>query len=295
MTAAWLVTLAGCGAPISNEPFVDEAVFLGALPSTERLHAPSAVLLAPNGDADVLRAAKTAAAEWDTWWAIAAATGDELRAVPPDERTEVARRWNGLNVAARLTANTFGNAGAVIDWWVTAEVVEPAEGDPAWTIAIGTSEDGPFTAVGAGSGADGSGCVTWDLPGTAEALALDPPAPLGVLDATFTDLDPVLGVRRADLAYEVDGVVLPYAVAGEELLAFTGLLAVTDDGASWPGFATATHTATGGRAQGLVLEEGVERTFTSCWDANGLLVWQGGEGGVVDAGASEGACPIGPF
>lgn len=286
-----MILLFGCGSPISNQVFLDEASFVGALPSEARLHAPGNVLLAPDGDAEVLRVAKGEAARWDAWWRVAAATGEELRATPATERTEVVRRWDPLNVAAR---GVLGEPD-VLDWWAVAEVVVPAGAAPTWTISIAATEDGPFVEVGSGETDSGVGAIDWDLAGTAEALGitLDP---LGTLAASFTDSDPNYGgARSAGADYALDGFEAPFGLVGEEVFVFTAPLAITTDGEAWLAFATVVHTGDGGRAQGVVLEAGVERSFTSCWDGDGQLLYQAGEGSVIPAGTTDAACAIGAF
>ena len=74
-TAALAAALAaaGCGEPISNQVFLEEARFLGALPGVVRLGAPKEIFEAPAGNAPVLAAAKIRATAWDDWLGLVAA------------------------------------------------------------------------------------------------------------------------------------------------------------------------------------------------------------------------------
>ena len=288
-----LSVLTGCGDPISNQVFLEEALFLGALPSSPRFEAPHLVLVAPNGDAEVLRSAKAAAAAWDGWWAIPIAAGEQLRLAIPDERTEVKRRWEAVNVATRLNASAIGlDVDDVTEFWVQAEILQPDGGDVEWTIALATSADGPWTGVGRGVDRGGAGELSWDLTATVSALGVEPPGPLGILEADYEDLDPDVGLERSVGATltPFPGIVLSFSAISDGFFGFTSELAVTDDGERWPGGAAVLH-GEGGWAEGVVFRDGIELTFTSCWDASGGLVWQEGDPGIVTVGLEAG-CPI---
>jgi hypothetical protein len=295
---AGLSVLGACADPISNQVFLDEALFLGALPSEARFGAPQQVLVAPNGDASVLRAAKVSAAGWDGWWALPIAAGDQLRVTVPDERTDVKRRWEAVNVATRLGAASLGfDVDDVIEFWVQAEILQPDGGDVEWTMAVALSEDGPWTGVGSGLDRGGAGEVSWDLSATVGALEVEPTEPPGLLTADYTDVDPDFGDQRtvdATLA-PFPGIALPFYAASDSFFAFTANLSVTDDGAPWPGGAMVLHTAEGGRAEGVVLQtidgDEAERTFASCWDGSGTLLWQTGDPGISALGDAS-ACTI---
>lgn len=288
-----LSVLTGCADPISNQVFLEEALFLGALPGAARFEAPHLVLVAPNGDAEVLRSAKVAAAAWDGWWAIPIAAGEQLRLTVPDERTEVKRRWEAVNVATRLNASSIGlDVDDVTEFWVQAEILQPDGGDVEWTIALATAEDGPWTGVGRGVDRGGAGDVTWDLSATVGALGVEPPGPLGILQADYEDLDPDVGYARSVEATltPFPGIVLSFSAIGDGFFGFTSELAVTDDGERWPGGAAVLH-GEGGWAEGVVFRDETELTFTSCWDAAGGLVWQAGDAGIATVGL-ETSCPI---
>jgi hypothetical protein len=290
--------LLACGAPISNQPFLDEALFLGSLPSAERLGAPNDVLLAPNGGSPVLARAKIDAAVWQAWWGVAIATGEELRTHPSDERTDAVRGWDPLNVASRLDGSPIGlPADQPLEWWVTARIVEPVEGGVDWTVAIAADRDGDFVDVGAGHDDDGHGTVSWDLDAMLGALGYPPPAPLGQLEADYVDHDPeyddlrtVSATLRIPLQDEA-----AFGAAGDTVFGFTDLLQLTDDGLPWPTYTTAVHAlGTGGRAEGLIGTDAATLAYATCWDPDGNTVWQGGDPGVTASG-DESACPVAAF
>ena len=84
----WVAGWAACGAPVSNAPFVHEALFQNALPSQVRIGSPSSVLLSPRADHNpLLTAAKIAAAEYQSVVDLPIDIGDRLREVPPDGET----------------------------------------------------------------------------------------------------------------------------------------------------------------------------------------------------------------
>jgi hypothetical protein len=251
------------------------------------------VLIAPNGDAEVLRTAKAAAAAWDGWWAIPIAAGEQLRLSGPDARTEVKRRWEAVNVATRINASSIGlDPDEVAEFWVQAEILQVDGGDIEWTMALATAGDGPWTELASGVDRQGSGEVTWSLSATVGALGVEPPGPLGMLHADYIDVDPAAeNQRTVDASLTpLPGLVASFYAAADNFFAFTSELAVTEDGLAWPGGASVLH-AEGGWAEGAVLQNETELVFASCWDVNGNLVWQGGDPGIAQVGL-ETACPL---
>ncbi|MEQ1501303.1 MAG: hypothetical protein ABMB14_03690 [Myxococcota bacterium] len=278
--------------------FLEEALFLGALPSDERFGAPESVLLSPNGDAEVLRSAKLAAADWDDAWGLVSAAGARLREQTPDEATDVRRGWDAVDVATRVTGTTLGFDPGIVEYWVQAEIVLPDDGEVAWTLGVAPSADGPWTGVMSGThrsvDGNGAGTVTWDREATARALGADPPAPLGMVDATYEDIRADIGLRYVEATVTpVPGLAQPFVVVGDvELLYTTASLAVTTDGLAWPGGAAVWTEENGGRGEGVVLRDGVEElAFTACWDGVGHVVWQTGDDGIVPIGDPT-ACGI---
>ncbi|MEZ4241992.1 MAG: hypothetical protein R3F59_38740 [Myxococcota bacterium] len=292
---------AGCGAPISNGVFLEEAKFLGALPTQERFGAPTQVLYAPAGDAPVLAAAKVRATDWDDWFGVLAAAGDGLREAPPDVATAVKRRWDGVEAAHRLLGGSMGQDPGVVSFWVQAEVVRPGEGDVSWTMSLADDEDGPWTGVASGTHREredgtGSGDLSFDLNAIAAVLGGHPDDPLGVFYVQYDDADPEFaGARSVEAAQTlVPGAVLTHGVVGETIFVFTGALTVTDDGATRLGYAAVLHDERGGWGEGVVQSDVEEETlaWTSCWTSFGGLVWQGGDPGIATAGTDASACPV---
>jgi hypothetical protein len=283
-----LLLAAGCGAPISNQVFLEEALFRGVLPSEARLEAPRAVELAPRGDAGVLAAAKEAAAQWQGLVEVAVASGEQLREAEPVERTDVARRWERIDVVTnRVAGGPLGFPDDTARFWVEAEILQPDDGSLEWTIAVAADEDGPYELVGEGEDdGEGAGSLTWDLALTASALGTAPPEPLGTLELTYEP--PADGEDREVLGTHTAGALVePYVIVGDYLLGFTGELDVT--GAPLPGGATVVHGEEGGRAEGVVFGE-PEIGFRACWDAAGTLVWQAVDGG--ETVGVEASCPL---
>jgi hypothetical protein len=299
--------IAACGDPISNARLYEEARFLRALPSEVRFEAPSTVLLAPNGDAQVLAAAKRAAATWDAWWAIAVAGGDRLRETEADEDSELTRRWEAVEVATRKASGPMGFPDEPLALWVQAEIVLVDDEEASWTMGVALAADGPWTGVGSGVDRDGEGEVTWDLSATSRSLGGEPPLPLGLAMASYTD-----PWGRQDGLRSVEALVSPlpetaytFSLLGDQWFTFVGQVAVTEDGAEWPAQVSVVHQEEGGRAAGVVAvpDESAGTTtgasvlleFRSCWDGDGRLIWQGGDEGIAGSGAESGCTVEDPF
>ena len=282
--------LAGCGAPISNQVFLEEALFQGVLPSRDRLGAPRDVELAPRGNAGALAAAKQAAADWQGLVEIAIASGEQLRRAEPVERTDVARRWETVNVATnRVAGGPLGFPDDTARFWVEAEIVQPDGGSFEWTLSVSAEEGGPYEAVGIGEDdGEGHGGMYWDLALTAATLGTTPPRELGTLELTYEPADDDAAVEREILATHTAGAVVePYVVSGENVIGFLAELDVT--GSPIAGGATVFHGPDGGRAEGVVFGD-PDLGFRACWDGAGELVWE-----AVDAAEPTGVeayCPV---
>lgn len=285
MTA--LLVLAGCGSPISNAPFTEEAEFLAVLPDAETWRAPLDVALAPVGDDDVLRAAKASAAAWDGFAEGPVTIGAALRAREPDERTDEARRWRDVEVVARYTGAALG-AAEPRRVWVDAEVVRLVDGTFRATVAAGATDGGPRTEVGLGERAGSTTTAAWDLDALFAALGADAaPGPLTV------DLvrDEEAGTRTLDGAVGDGPAASGWSVRDDDELSFEAELAITSDGATWPAdVAVAVRGGDGGRAEGVLSTGGGETAFTACWDGAGDTVFLGGADGITPVG-DRAACP----
>lgn len=291
-----LIGLAGCGAPISNRVFQEEALFVGALPGAARLAPPREVWLAPAGDAEVLAAAKQAASDWDRLALLIAASGDALREATPAERTEAVRGWEPVNVARRVEGGPFAFPAGTLDWWVRGEVERLGDDEVAWRIELAADRRGPFTEVASGDHDTSRGAFDWDLEATAAALGLEPPASPGTLAVDYDDGAEAEEDRTFGGVWSIDLVaVRAWSGTGEQALGFSAPLALTDDGLSHPAAVTALHGEEGGRAQGeLQLDGATALSFSSCWDGEGRTTWLGGDPGVRTTGAAR-DCAIPPF
>jgi hypothetical protein len=289
---------AGCGDPISNALFLEEAEFLAALPGQERLATPESIFLAPNGDAALLRAAKEAATEWEGLVAVLAVSGDGLRAQAEDaERTDVVRRWHDVNVAHRFSpANPLGFAPTSTDWFVDGEILRLGETTFAWSLALSTTAEQESITVASGVHDAAGGTFTWDGAAAASALGVVPPAEVGAFDMVYTLALAETAVPTLDATQDLEGGPgRSFTIVGSDLIAFDAVsLALTVDGLAWPGAAVVVHRDGGGRADGFVLQEGIARSFGSCWDDLGATSWVGGDPEILASGA-ESSCALEPI
>ncbi len=291
-----LVGLVACGSPISNAPFLEEARFLGALPSRERLGPPERVFLAPNSDNAVLDAAKRSATEYDELVTLPILVGDRLRGVVPTQRTDIRRAWDPTELLLDLSEALPPGAGqGSLAAWVQGVVEIPASGDLQLEIELALAQEGPWERVATGT-YDGSsaGTLSWDLAASASALKLAPSVPLAQLDVTFDDLaQEEQAERQLDVAYgHTASIAQLWVIVSDSVLGFSGLLQVTEDGALLPGGATVVHTPYGGWGLGTVLTASGELAFETCWSEVGLTVYAGGDEGVRRSGSRD-ACPEG--
>jgi hypothetical protein len=264
--------LASCGAPISNDVLIEDAAFAAALPDSDRLAAPGALRTAAIGDSAVLQAAVDATVRVEALGALAVAAGEALAAAAPDVRSAEVRSWDAVATAAQIDGVTY-------TFFARGEVAEPLDGgDLDWQVELATEASGPWVTAGTGrhDPGDGTGDLRWDF-------ASLPVAELsGSLDASY-----VLGPPRQVELVATDALDLPtlWTLQGSDALGWTGSFAVTSDGATWPGSATATAT----RADGRVDTADGTLAFSTCWSAAGDTVWTGGDDGIGAVGA-EAAC-----
>ncbi len=288
-----LALLAGCGSPITNAPFLEEAGFQAALPSRARLGPPEQILLAPNAaDNPLLLAAKQAAAEYDQLIELPVDVGSALREIPPDERTEVRRAWapTELVLPSPEALPAPPSEASFVRVWAQAEVIRSVDGDFALTVELSPSAGGAFTQVAFGrENADGTGALVWDFPATLQVLGL----PVGDAALVYrADLSSLETEGGEDRLVEVDygeppTVARSWTIGGESLLVFTGRLEVSTDGVARPGWALVVHRRGGGWASGAVLDADQERTFEACWDGWGTLTYHDGDAGVRVLGDSS--------
>jgi hypothetical protein len=280
------LVLLGCGAPISNAVFYEDAAFLAVLPSAHELHAPVAFATAPDGSCDLLLGGVDAAAALDAAVGPAAASGDALRAEPADERSDVHRRWDPVTVAATVP-------DGVAVWWITAEIVRPQGGATSFTMDAATDADGDYAPIGSGSmSSDGAVTLAWDLAVAGELVGTDA---TGTLEASWTDITDA--ERQVDVQV-VDGDGLPtgpaWSLVGTDGFAWSGFFTVTDDGAQLPGWTLAVQTEAGGRTRGQVWRDAEPLAFEACWDGDGKQIWLDGDAGIA-ADGDEAGCAVPAF
>ena len=288
MRPGWLVVLCGCGAPISNVPFLEEAQFVGILPTSDRLGAPAEIAAATDGD-PVLAEARAAAAAYQGLVDLPTLVGDHLKTLGPSTREEHLRTWEPSRIRVPDAPEELGLPDGELVFFAQAEVERPARGggDLLLTIELGPTRGGPWQRVAEGVwDGEGRGELSFDLAAAADALDLLVTDPLGLVTASFDDHGLLDSERAVELVYTLtSGEAASFVVGGSELLSFGGLLEVTDDAQAWPGYATVVHRGgVGGYASGAVFRGAEEIGFVRCWDALGVTVHARGDAGVVTSG-----------
>jgi hypothetical protein len=272
--AGVLALLTGCAPdPITNAVFYEDEAFLAALPSEEDLAVPDGLSEPPSGSSAVLASAASAADALDDVWAPFVAAAETLRAETPDRRSDTERGWDGVLVA------TTTDEG-VDSWVIDCTIVRPDDGGPV-TWEMTRAESSGDERIAWASGEEGAFRLLLD---GGEALEVTwTPAAAGHPED-----------RRVD-AEVVGATGLPtdraWGLYGAQGLAWSGRFAITEDGASWPGWAVAAHLDTGGRATGEVWRDAETLAFETCWDAEGNDVWMSGDDDVPEIGASS-ACTV---
>ena len=290
----------GCRAtPLTNLPFLEEAVFQAALPLESRLEAPLQILVAPNAvDNPLLDAAKRTAAEHQRLMEFPIEVGNRLREVTPNERSDIRRAWSPTELVVTAPP-ALSTSDALLSAWIRAEVVRPLDGALEATIEVASGEEGPWAVVSMGVEDEGSGELTWDLATTSAQLGTTPPAELPGFAADYedrgVDIGAELPVRRVDVRYDLStGLVRNLTIVGDIALQFEGLLSVTDDERTLPGAALVVHTENGGWGRGAVFDGKGETEFEACWGPFGEILYAAGGTGIETQGvASE--CPAGSF
>lgn len=250
-----LALQAGCGAPISNAVFLEDAAFLEALPSGERFGPPEALREATVTDARWLAAAAGAAAAYDDATRWLAGAGTALRRATPAERSDVHRGWEATPVVV-----ASGTEGAIV--WVRGRVLRPDGQGATWTLELADEPDGPWRVVGAGWHEGGVGSASWGDDDVSLRVDYDEAAPSQLAE-------------REGARWEVDGERFGFVPTGEGLPAGEGWL--------W-----AVHGASGGRAEG---EDAEGARLAGCWGAQGESLWEAAYG-ELPASGDEAACPV---
>ena len=269
-----IVLLAACGDPLSNAALLEDDAFLAVLPTSDRLFAPGDLLAAPSGiEVDpALRAAVDAAYGLAPVLVLVTGSGDALRATTPDVREAGLRQWFEVPAVGLFD-------GVLTSWWVNATVAGDPDAALAWSIDGAPDREAPYALLGAGSAEAGVANAYWDLAGSGATLDVGPLT--GVVAIGWWEQSPGLPVTSVSYySAPYDAVPLARWVAwGDSGVAIQGWLAVTEDGATWPGQLAVAHGATGGRALGVVDTDAGELIIERCWGPTGVTTWSD-EGGV---------------
>lgn len=250
----WLiVVLSGCGDPLSNSLFYEDAAFASALPSARRLAAPRVLLDSASADAALhvraIEQAELIAAVFDAL----ALSGETVRTTSPDERSDAYRGWDALPVVREDG----------VQWWVRADVRQ-AQGSPAsWSIDYSETPDGPW----------GSFAVGQHESATTGVIAFTLPDGDVLREFTARYGTEATGERNVELSLGLGPVAgdLYWKVVGDGILTWVGLFDVGGR-TGLPGIATVKQTLDGGRGDGFTVDDDPV-SFSSCWDASGREVF----------------------
>jgi len=270
--------LLACRSPISNLPFEEEAAFLSALPAATTWSSPRELVLAPLGDDPVLRAAKEAAGRWDAWVEGPVTLGEALRSREPDVRTDVARRWERLEVVANYTGAALGGEEPR-RLWLEAEVVRLEDGSFQSSIAAAPDEASPAAEVSVLERDEDASIGGWNLDALFAAFEVDEaPGPMNVI---LYESGLFEGARRLQGSVGAGPGAETWFHTDLDRLGFSADLALTTDDLSWPATVESVVVPeAGGRAAGVVFRGTDELGFDACWDAAGDTVFVGGDEGI---------------
>ncbi len=287
-----IVGLAACGEPVSNAAFLEESRFLDALLAAEEVAPPASfATISPDDEtAPLLRRALSAVDTYADFVALPVEICEQLREVGPRERSPVRRTWNPFAITVPVAEGPDGGQ-RLETAWVRADVLRTDDDRFEVLVEIASLEDGPWQTVGTAVVDGGEGGWRWELAEVVEALALQLGSPLEALSLTVEAEGGDFG-RRVEVGYGDPPAFQGFWVLdGDDVFAFSGLFAVTEDDRTWPGQLTAVHTETGGGASGEVLVGEERLSFTSCWDGAGRGLWQGGPDPRIRSVGSPEGCP----
>lgn len=273
MRALLLLTLAGCGDPISNALFYEDADFLAALPSRDQLRAPQVLVTSNVGNSALHASGVEQAENIQLFLDPLALTGDILRTTSPSVRTDDFRAWDPTPIVREDGAQ----------WWARAEINRPADGPFTWNIDLAPERDGPWLPSATGQ---------QNAPNT------------GVFQYMWRD-DSVEREFRVRFSTDVEGVSLleislgrrPFAgdlywgTYGDGSIAWTGLFDLGGE-EDVPGSAQVAQTLTGGRAEVFARQDD-SIVGAECWDVTGSVVWTFDS--VEGESGREDSCSLGPL
>lgn len=274
MSRALLVlVLTGCGDPLSNALFYEDADFLEALPGREHIYAPQILVTSAVGNSDAhARGIEQAEGIVDLLDPMAL-TGDVLRTTAPTVRTDDFRAWDATPIVREDGAQ----------WWARAEINRPADGPFTWNVDYAPERDGPWSPIAIGQQeAPGTGVfqyITYTEEGENTWTGRYGEDANGV-----SSLELSLGVGRFSGS-------LYWAVSGDGSITWTGLMPMGGE-QGVAGVAKVAQTLTGGRADGFSLSD-EEVFFSECWDVTGSVVWSFDS--VEGETGREESCVLGPL
>ena len=262
----------GCGDPISNQLFYEDALFVAALPGADRLAPPQVLLTSAVGDSELQQlAVEQSELLGDILNPLAAST-DTLRTTPPDVRSDVFREWEAVPVVLDSGAR----------WWVRGDVGRPDDEDGAasWRLDWAADSDGPWTPLAAGqhtSPTTGTFVYYVDDDGTTREIG----ARYGEEPTGESNLEVGVGFGPGNAE-------LYWKVVGDSTLVWTGLLDV-GLAAPRPSAAMVVQGLQGGRGEAFTIGED-PIVFANCWNVSGSVVFALAPDGSVDG--SESACVV---
>jgi hypothetical protein len=299
-----LALLAGCGNPISNALFLEDAEFAAAVPSFEQLRIDfpaqdtsySGADIPPPGHASDLRSQSAAvAANLELTLADLAALGTFIRTDEPSLREEDLRSWG---------PSSLENGSRSL---LLVDVVRSGEAQYDWAFMLGESSAGPWqpffegTHYSGATVAEGDGVLEADIGSLADALGqeregrvlLDYDLREGVevqLDLRGyreTEADRAVDIRYR---YEADG-----AGAGDFQYGLEAELS-PGDALERVGVRTRWKASTAMRADSRMEEGDLGSevfTMSQCWDESGVLVFQDDSWDLLPEIGAESACAYG--
>ncbi|MEN0061857.1 MAG: hypothetical protein AAGA48_06870 [Myxococcota bacterium] len=290
----WLLIggLAGCGAPITNAPFMEEPRFLEALLAREDVVPPAALgaVVPTDATAPLLATTLGSVSAYADFLSFPVEICAQLREVGANRRTAQRRTWTPTALTVPVAEGPSGGQ-RLETMWVQADVVQLGEDIFEVRIDVAETEAGPFQTIGTSrSDADGS-AWRWELDGVVDVLDLAIEGRLQTLEFSVVQ-DPEVG-RRVEARYGTAPTFDGYwFLEGPDQFAFNGRFAVTTDDFTWPGQLGTIHTAEGGFAGGEIDIAGERLAFGSCWSADGTGIWQGGTDPRIASAGDPEACPF---
>jgi hypothetical protein len=278
-----VLSLSACGNPITNAIFYEDQAFVTALPDEDFFEAPDLLLASEHteGDAVAILSGIQAAHELNGYLAPLLASSENVRTIPPNERQEKARMWEGISVII--------NDDGPTTWLVDAEVNQ--DGDTMyWTLTGRADEDANPIDFATGwydpNGPDGAFTIDMEL--QSEVTGTNPDA-TGVMEVEFQG-------TGAERQVELDmGEFDWWGHYADDIFAWADFFSFTDDENYWPCTAFSRSTAMGNRVEG-VLHTGVgQLNFDECSNEDMELIWLTGDPGVTVQGAPGTPCAISSF